>query len=294
LLISVLALLAASASCTRIVVNRVGSALNSQGSVFAAEDDPELVREAIPFGVKTLEALLEASPQNENLLLAAASGFTQYAYAFVLQDAQMLEDSQPAKAKEKLERAKRLFQRAWRYGFRGMEARHKGFGKGFATDRTAALSSLGNGDVPLLYWTAAALVAQISISKDDMKLVGRLPEVEALMGKALELDEGWNDGAIHEFYVAYEDGRSAGSLARARLHYERVLALTQQQKLPPLVSWAEGVAVQQQDRKCFHDLLDQVIAFDADSAPRFRLVNLIAQRRARWLKSRAADLFLEE
>lgn len=282
-----------TASCTRLIVNRVGSALKADGAVFAAEDDPELVREAVPFGLKTLESLLETSPEHADLLLAAAAGFTQYGYAFVLQDAQMLEESQPAVAKEKTERAKRLFQRAWRYGFRGLEARHRRFQERFPVERAQALSGMGKGDVPLLYWTGLALAVQVSISKDDLKLVGRLPEVEALMGRALELDESWNGGAIHEFYLAYEGGREGGA-ARAQSHFDRVVALNGHQKLAPLVTWAETVSVQQQDRKTFLAMLEKVLAFDADSAPRYRLANLIAQRRARWLKSRVSDLFLEE
>jgi predicted anti-sigma-YlaC factor YlaD len=41
-------------------------------------------------------------------------------------------------------------------------------------------------------------------------------------------------------------------------------------------------------------MLDKALSFNPDEEPRFRLVNLIAQRRARWLKSRADDLFLED
>lgn len=289
-------LLAAGAlSCTRMVVDRVGASLRSDGAVFAAEDDPELVREAVPFGLKALESLLETSPDNEDLLLAAASGFTQYAYAFVLQDAQMLEESQPAAALEKTERARRMFQRASRYGFRGLEARHAGFQDRFRREPQRVLEGMGKADVPLLYWTGVALAAQISLSKGDMAMVGRLPEVEALLARALALDEAWSDGALHEFYVVYEGGRGTpASLDRARVHLERVKALTGNQKLGPSVAWAEVVCVQQQDRKAFLGLLDQVLAFDADRAPQYRLVNLVAQRRARWLKSRASDLFLEE
>jgi predicted anti-sigma-YlaC factor YlaD len=47
-----------------------------------------------------------------------------------------------------------------------------------------------------------------------------------------------------------------------------------------------------QDRKAFDAALDRVLAFDPDSAPRYRLANLLDQSRARWLKARAEDLFL--
>ena len=46
-------------------------------------------------------------------------------------------------------------------------------------------------------------------------------------------------------------------------------------------------------RQEFVRLLDKVLAFDVDSDPDHRLVNMIAQRRARWLMSRIQDLFAE-
>jgi hypothetical protein len=286
-----------SLGCRRIVANAAAGALGGEGQAFSGEDDPELVKDAVPFALKTMDSLLEGSPDNAKLLLAASSSYTQYAYAFVVQDAQIEEDAHPAEAKEKFARAKKLLRRGWAYGFRGLEARHKGFMEAFAKDRAGALAPMKRQDVPLLYWTGAALAAQISISKDDMAMVGRLGEVEALMAKALELDEAFADGSIHEFYLAYDAGRSeaaGGSVERARKHYDRVLEITSHQKIGPLVAWAETVGVQKQDRKLFDQLLDQALAFDTDSAPRFRLVNVLAQRRAKWLKAKAADLFVEE
>jgi predicted anti-sigma-YlaC factor YlaD len=90
--------------------------------------------------------------------------------------------------------------------------------------------------------------------------------------------------------VTFEGAR--GDLARAQAHLDRALALSGGRKLSPLVAYAEAVCVPRQDRKTFDAMLDRVLAFDADGAPPFRLANLLAQRRARWLKSRTEDLFL--
>jgi hypothetical protein len=277
--------------------NIVADSLGGEGGVFASDDDPELVREAIPFGLKTIEALIQGSPENEKLLLAAASGFAQYAYGFVLPDAEEIESARPDLTRAKKARAKRLLARAVEYGMRGLEARHAGFRTLFATDRAGAPDGFGKDDVPLLYWTGAALGALVSLSKDDMAMLGRLPEVEALMGRALSLDEGFGDGAIHEFFVSYYGGRSesmGGSLKKAREHLERALALSNGKKIGVLVAWAEVAGVQKQDRKLFDEVLARVLEFNADEEPRFRLDNLIAQRRARILKSRAPELFLED
>jgi predicted anti-sigma-YlaC factor YlaD len=64
------------------------------------------------------------------------------------------------------------------------------------------------------------------------------------------------------------------------------------QKLGPRVSLAEGLLVQTQDRAGFTATLEQVLKADVDAAPRFRLANTLAQRRARLLLDHADDLFL--
>ena len=283
--------------CATTIANFVAVSLSGEGRSFASDDDPELVREAIPFGLKAIESLLDGSPENPKLLLAAASGFTQYAQGFVLQDADELEGTQPELARAKSARGKKLLARAAEYGFRGLEGAHAGFRTRFAADRAGAVGVMEKDDVPLLYWTGVALGLLVSLSMDDMAMLGRLPEVEALMGRALALDEGWDAGAIHEFYVNYDGGRPAsmgGSLKKAKEHYDRALALSNHKKIGLLVTWAEVVAVQNQDRKLFNELLLQALDFNVDSEPRFRLANLMAQRRARFLKSHAPELFVEE
>src|SRR5262245_35221422 len=87
-------LLAGGTGCSvkKLAVNKLGDALAEAGTTYASDDDPELVRQALPFGLKTIESLLSESPRHRGLLLAAASGFVQYAYAFVQQDADEAED----------------------------------------------------------------------------------------------------------------------------------------------------------------------------------------------------------
>ncbi len=83
-----------------------------------------------------------------------------------------------------------------------------------------------------------------------------------------------------------------GSVARAREHYARAMALAGGRRLSVMVSLAEHVAVRLDDRREFESLLHQALAFDVDTAPDQRLANLIAQRRAALLLSQVDDLFL--
>ena len=292
---ALLCALLAGCSIRKIAVNKLGDALAAGGTTFASDDDPELVKAAVPFSLKLMESLLAESPRHKGLLFASASGFTQYAYAFVQQDADETEDKDLAAATAMRARAKRLYLRARNYGLRGLEATHPNFEKELRRNSKSATRVATRADVPLLYWTAVSWGAAISLSKDDPQLIGEIPLMEALIDRALELNERWDDGAIHGFLVSYEMARqdATGDAAeRSRQHFQRALELAGGKQAGPLVSFAEAVCVQKQDLKQFESLLTQALAINPDAAPEHRLVNSIMQRRARWLLSKKEDLFL--
>jgi len=289
------ALLLSGCSVKRMAVNKLGDALASGGTTFSSDDDPELVKQAVPFSLKLMESLLAESPNHEGLLLATSSGFTQYGYAFVQQDADEIEGEDFATAEAMRNRARRLYLRARNYGLRGLEAAHPGFTNALATDPKKIMAGMKKKDVPQLYWTAAAWGAAISLSKDDPATLAEIPQMEALIDRALQLDESWGDGAIHGFLINYEmsrQGVTGSPVYRARKHYERAVELTQGRQAGPFVTYAEAVCVEQQDAKQFEELLNRALAINPDEHPESRLVNLVMQRRARWLLSKESDLFL--
>ena len=289
---------AAQAACSvkRLAVNRLGDALAQSGATYASDDDPQLVREALPFALKLIEGLLEESPRHRGLLLAAAGGFTQYTYAFVQEDADEAEDRDLREAAALRERARRLYLRARDYGLRGLDVAHEGFSRGLRADRSAALGTVSKEDVALLYWTAASWGAAIATKKDDPDLMADLPIVEALIRKALELQPDFDHGALQEFLIAYEGSRPesmGGSIERARQHFEAAVRSSAGRRVQPFLALAETVSVRAQDRKEFESLLKKALAIDPDAVPEWRLANLIGQRRARWLLARADLLFAE-
>lgn len=283
-------------SVRKMAARSIGGALASGGDVFASDGDPELVRDATPFALKTTEALLAEVPENRDLLLAAARGFTQYAYAFVQADAERLEGEDLDEARRLEERAIALYLRARDYGLRGLEVRHEGIGDALRRDPEAAVLRATIDDVPFLYWTGASWGAAISLGLARPDLVADAPAIPALMERALALDEGYDDGAIHEAMLVIRSLPRAmgGSPERAREHYERAVELSGGLRASPHVTFAESVCVARQDRGCFEAMLERALAIDPDALPSARLANVIAQRRARDLLVREDELFLEE
>jgi hypothetical protein len=132
----------------------------------------------------------------------------------------------------------------------------------------------------------------LSADKSDLNLMAELPTAAALVGRVLELDEAFDGGAAHEFFISYEGGRPGGDAEQARAHYDRALALSGGERASVHLALAEAVAIPQQDLAEFERLIDATLAVDPDAAPDLRLVNTLAQRRAAWLRARIPDFFL--
>ena len=283
-------------SLKKTAVNKVGDALSGGGTTFASDDDPELIKAAVPFSLKLMESLLETSPNHRGLLFATSSGFTQYAFAFVQQEADEAESEDLEKSTRLQERAKRLYRRGRDYGLRGLSAGQPKFVEKLRTDPRAAVRPMTVKEVPLLYWTAASWGSLISLSKDSPETLADQPIIEALIDRALQLQENYGDGAVHSFLINYEMARQGGKgppEERSRRHFTRAVELSGGKQAAPYVSLAEAVSIKKQNKKEFEELLGKALAIDADAEPKVRLANLVMQRRARWLLGKKDELFVE-
>jgi hypothetical protein len=268
----------ASQGCSvrQYALNTLGDAIAGGGDTYASDGDIELVGAATPFGLKTMESLLAEVPRHRGLLLAAARGFTQYAYVYVHLPAEERMERDVAAGYAQLARARALYVRARDYGLRGLRE--------------------DADDVALLYWTAVAWAAAISLSKDDPAMLAGLPEVDKLVRRAESLDADFDHGALRSFLIGYEMSRpnaGADAEARARAHFARALELSGGQQAGPYVSLAESVCVEKRQRREFERRLGEALAVEPGARPEWRLANLVMQARARRLLARADELFPE-
>jgi predicted anti-sigma-YlaC factor YlaD len=285
--------LASLAACSpkKFAVDVLGDAMSGGGGVFASDDDPDLIREALPFGLKTYESLLEVSPEHEGLLLASARGFTVYAF-FLQKQADKLDATDLKQARHHRARARKLYLRGRDHALRALEIRYPGFLTSIRTDRARALKETEKDDVPYLYWAGAAWAGALSAAKDDLTLVAELPVAAALVNRVLVLDEMYDMGVAHDFFIAYEGGRPGGDRSKAREHYRTALRLSRGLRASTHLALAETVSVKEQNLAEFRRLIAAAKAIDIDREPKLRLTNAIARDRAIWLESRIDRLFL--
>ncbi len=285
----IVAVLASGCSVQRFAANKIGDTLAAAGTTYSADDDPELIGAALPFSLKLMESVLASTPGHRALLAATSAGFTQYAYAFVQQEADVLALDDTERAWLAWNRARRMYLRARDYGLRGLDVAVPGFSATLRTTAATTVAQAGATEVDLLYWTAASWAAAIALGKDDPSLVADLPLVSAMIDRALAVDADWDRGAIHSFLVTYEMARpdAMGSfddrVTNARSHFDRAVSLSQGKAAGPYVSWAESVCLPREDRACFEEMLQAALKINPDDHPATRLANTIFQRRAAWL-----------
>ena len=288
--------LTASCSLKQAAIDIVIDSLSGDGgSVFTGDDDPQLIADSLPFALKLYETLLTQSPDNTGLLLTTGSGFVMYANAFIQAPSDRLSDDEFELRKQMRARARNMYLRGRNYLVDAIDIRYPGFAQeALMGDVTPFLAQMDKDDVPFLYWCSAGWVGAISVDSFDVELGMTRDNATALMLRALELDETWGDGTIHEFFITYYGSLPVmlgGSVEKARYHFDRAVELSKGRKPGPYVALAASVATKNQDPGEFTELLNKALELQPDD-PETQLVTIITLDKARWLLDHIDNYFL--
>lgn len=289
-----------SCSMNTTAMRMVADAMSSttSGTTFTGEDDPELVGDALPFALKLYESLLDEVKDNPRLWLATGSGFIMYANAYVQTPADMLPDTEVDRRSQMTSRARKLYLRGRDYVLQGLEVLHPGFTASLESDAfKGRLIAMKPEDVPYLYWAAAGWMAAFASDPFDVNIGVGLKNAAAMMETALRLNESYNDGAIHDFFILYYGSlpqSMGGSEEKARYHFKKAVEISRGLTASPYVALASTVSVGNQNIKEFMELLNKALAIDVSKKTGNRLANIISQRKARWLLDHKDDKFLTD
>lgn len=238
------------------------------------------MRQGAPAYLLLIDGLIEGSPKDTDLLLAGANLYAVYASAFT----------------DDRERAKRLAQRAYDYGFRALCTKRKRLCErvnGSFDEFDAALATTRERDVPLLYGLGAAWATSIQLRSGEWDAMAQLPKLEALMLRVTELDEAYDRGAAHLYLGVLATQRPeslGGQPEKGRRHFERADELSRDRNLLVKVLFAQYYARLVFDRPLHDRLLGEVLGADPHE-PGLTLNNVIARQRAEDLLRSADDYF---
>ena len=289
---------ALSCSINKLAINAVSNALTGEGSsdVFTGDPDPQLVGDAIPFAIKMYETLLSSNPDHHGLMVTTGSLFVMYANAFVQGPTEQIPSIECQAREDGMKRAKQMYLRGYGILSDALDKKFKGFKQASADDGSMQeiLGKCKKEDVGLLYWTVAGGLAAYSIDIFDFDLSVNLPNWGLMIHRAYELNPDFNVAALDEFLILYYGSLPeliGGDKEKAKLHFQKALEKTGGNSVSAYISYAQSICVPAQDYDTYKDSLEKALAIDPNADTSTRLVNIIGQKKARWLLDNAYNYF---
>lgn len=266
--------------CASLVSNAASNFADNLSAAVANQDDPQTVRDGAPSYLLLLDSMVEGSPDDPQMLSAAASMYASYGAVFA----------------DEPERSMRLTARAYDYGFRAMCESYtpacEWAGQSF-DDYEASLAGLGQKHAEFIYAYGLASLAYIRAHSADFDAIARLPHAEALLRRYLEVSDGESDASVYVYLGILATLRPpalGGEPEKGRAAFEKAIELSDGKDLSAKVEYARGYARLLYERELHDELLQQVIAADPN-VPGYTLTNVLAQQDAAELLATADDYF---
>jgi hypothetical protein len=265
----------------KLTVGATATLLEEVARASYRQSDLRILREGMPAYLMLIDGMVQAVPDNEQLLIAAAQSYSSFASLFV--------------EGQDNEYASLLYQRGKQYALRSLEVR--GFKEPLQKpfdDFKEGLKRLGKKDVPYIFWAATCWVNWIRLNLDSIEAISELPRVESLMKRALELDEGFYYGGPHLFMGIWFASRPkivGGDLKKAQEHFLKALDLGQGKFLMAYVYYANYYARKITDKDLFTSTLQKVLETPAETSPDLVLINTVAKKQAKELLSHVGEYF---
>jgi len=278
--LAVLGICLLSSGCASLMSSAASGLANDLSAAVLNQDDPELVRDGAPAYMLLLDSILESNPDDPELLTAAAKMYASYGAVFA----------------EDEERAARLTNRALNYSERAVCLSYSGgcaWNTSTYNEFEASLDGLTEKHSDVTFGYSFASIAYIISHSSDWNALARLPQLEALLLRYLEISESSVESDVYTYLgvlLTLRPEQMGGKPAEARTYFERAIELTGGKDLSAKVWYADSYARLLYDRELHDKLLNEVMAADPN-VPGYTLLNVLAQRDAADLLASADDYF---
>lgn len=253
----------------------------------SSDDDLELLMHASAYHLKISESLLNEIPDHRKLAESVTRGFTQYAFVFLMDEADRAESDSIQKATQLRTRAAKMMLRAKTAGLKSLSIHHPSLSKSLYSSHHLNALSLSQDEFGLAYWTMTAWAGAISLSKDSPELVADFPQVLMLAELLWKVSPQMENGSLASMMGILELAKPNANLEKAN-HYFDLGIQWRTDQVAPLVSKAENWAVVAHNKEAFVELLQKAIQ---QSSLKTDLSNTVMQRRAKWLLENVDNYF---
>jgi hypothetical protein len=157
----------------------------------------------------------------------------------------------------------------------------------------ASLTELRDEHADVVYAYGVSSLAYIRAHSDDWNALARLPHMEALLTRYLDISDGESEGTVYTYLGILATLRPpalGGEPEKGRRYFERAIDIADGHDLSAKVEYARGYARPLYERELHDRLLQEVLAAEPEF-PGYTLTNVLAQRDATELLSSADDYF---
>jgi hypothetical protein len=266
--ISLLAVLCGSllsVGCASLMSSAASGLANDLSNAVLNQNDPELVRDGAPAYMLLLDSILASNPDDPELLTAAAKMYATYGAVFADEEG----------------RPQRLTSRALDYAQRAVCIEYEdacNWNEATFDEFEASLGGLSDKHANVTYGYSLAAIAYTIAHSDDWNTLARLPQLEALLLRYLEISETTIESDVYVYLgvlLTLRPEQMGGKPAEARTYFERAIELTNGQDLSAKVWFADSYDVMAAN----------------PNVPGYTLSNVLAQRNAAELLASADDYF---
>lgn len=269
-------------SMNKIVIGQMEPILQQSSAALYEETDLQLAEQALAGNLKLIEGLLKNDPQNEQLLLLLAQGYSGYAMGFV-------EDYDP-------ERAKMFYLRARDYALQVLRK-----DKSFLTAEKKGLDPLTNvvndygiDKVPALFWAGFAGAGYINLDLTNPMALVDLPKIQLFMDRVETLNPSFYYGAVYLYQgsvLGMKPVIMGGNPDKAKEYFEKNLELNEKKFLLAYIYMAKYYAAKTLNEELYEQCIQKIKSTPVDILPEMALVNKIAKRKAKLLMQSKEDIF---
>ncbi len=270
----------ASTGCSAIASSAGSILAGNLTTAMMDQEDPELVREAVPSYLLLIDSFIVSDPDNAAMLDAGGQLYAAYGAAFV----------------DEPERAKVLTARARDYGERALCSADKDACElsGLSYDEfVAKIAQVNEKAADELYTYSLTSLAYIRSNSDDFVALADLPKVQYAMEHLLTIGAGGNEADTYLYLGVLSTLRPAalgGKPEEGRAYFEKAIALSADENLSAKVEYARSYARLVYDRELHDRLLNEVMAAPVKQ-PGKTLFNVMAQEQAEALLLSADEYF---
>ncbi len=267
--------------CGSVISSVSADMADNLSTAILNQDDPQLVRDALPSYLLLLDSLVSSDPQNPATLGAAAQLYAAYG-ATLVSDA---------------DRARSLTSRARDYGTRALCAADDNACdlQGLPFERYASRINAVDADaVEALHTYSLATLAWIRAHADDYNALAALPRVEVALKRVMQLEPDGDLAPSTCMYLGVLNTLRPASLGGqpelGREWFERGIVLSAGRDLAIKVEYARSYARLIYDRELHDRLLNEVLAAEVEEQD-LVLSNQLARAQAVELLQSADEYF---